>query len=192
MSILLRDQIIRAAELQARPWPNGLGISRNIVVHEDCNGHLAWMISIADLTSDAAFSHFPGGDRIFTLIDGPGCTLSLDGRDALACRPLVPSCFPGDVPTYCTMRGSTGRAFNLVFDRDGFNGQVVVQAVAAGHRLWIPASTTAIHCLDGAAEFDGASLLPGDTALPQGGHWVEAGGSGTTVIAVTVWPRAGA
>lgn len=158
--------IIRGATLEPRPWVNGLGISRNIAQFGEGAGGFGWMIAIADLTGDAAFSHYAGIDRVFTIIEGQGATLTIEGSGPLRCRPFVPASFPGDRPTHCTMDGLPGRAFNLLLDRAGWRGSVTVRSLAAGHAVTLRAA--AVHCLAGALAVGAEALGVGDTALPAG------------------------
>lgn len=189
MSDPIRGTVIRLSDLTPQPWRNGRGINRNIHQHAGAEGRMGWSLSIAELTEDAAFSDFPQADRIFTLIDGHGCTLTLDGMGALDCRPFVPASFPGDVPTHCAMHGRPGRAFNLMHDRGGFTGQVMVRSLAPRHRIGAPPSAVAIHCLTGRLEAAGATLAPGDTLLPQGSAEMLAGDETALALIVQLSAR---
>ena len=181
--------IIRAADLQPRPWPNGLGTTRDAVAqNRDATG-FDWLISIADLVESAAFSHFPDCDRIFTLIEGDGVTLTLDGASAMACRPLVPACFPGDRPTFCTLAQGPGRAFNLFVDRRGFDGQVTICTIAGAHAVHSGEDTVAIFCAAGALHVDGHALEPGDTATGHGPAAILAPSGGAIAIIVEIRTR---
>lgn len=175
--------IIRAADLQPRPWPNGLGITRDIARDasgEDTMGHpFGWLITVADLAVDAAFSHFPDASRIFTLLGGEGVTLSLEGRPALACLPWVPASFPGDVPTHCRMNGGPTRAFNVMTGR-GFEAHVAVRSIAAGHSVHAAGACVAVYCAEGALEIGADRLGLGDTMLHAGG--VGIAGPGVAIL----------
>ena len=162
--------IIRAADLQPRPWPNGLGTTRDITVED------GWLITVADLTGDAAFSHFPGTDRIFTLLGGPGVTLTLEGRSPLPCLPLVPASFPGDVPTHCRMAGGPARAFNVMAERGRAEARVAVRSIAAGHRVHSPSRCVAVFCAEGSLLIGDVRLRPEDTILHAGAVAVEGPG----------------
>ncbi|WP_424814772.1 HutD family protein [Roseococcus sp. YIM B11640] len=181
--------IIRGATLQPRPWANGLGISHNIAQHGDGACGFGWMIATAELSGDAAFSHYPGIDRVFTIIEGQGATLTLEGSGPLRCRPFVPAGFPGDQATHCTMDGIPGRAFNLMLDRAGWRGSVTAQSLAAGHRMSLRA--TAIHCLAGQLAIGEDVLEAGDTMLPADNVTVAAQGAAAMALVVEVAARVG-
>jgi uncharacterized protein len=125
--------IVRAADLKTRSWPNGCGITRDVAAQDRTDQGLEWLISIADLTESAEFSHFPHCDRILTLIEGTGVTLHLLGSAAMLCECLVPARFPGDVPTRCTMHAGPARAFNVFIDRRSCSAQVSVAEIAPSH-----------------------------------------------------------
>jgi hypothetical protein len=176
---------IRAAMLTPRPWPNGLGITRDVAGSE--GEELGWLISIADLTEEAAFSHFPGVDRTFTLIEGAGATLTVDGT-VLPCRPFVPVLFPGDRPTHYLPQGGAARAFNVFAARNAFEARVSVQAVAASHRVAAGEAVLAVHCAEGALAVGDARLEAGDTLLHPGSAPIEAVGAAATAIIVALRP----
>lgn len=181
----MTPSLIRAASLAPRPWPNGLGITRDVAGSEGEGP--GWLISIADLTGEAAFSHFPGVDRIFTLIEGAGATLTVDGI-ILPCRPFVPSLFPGDRPTHYVPESGTARAFNVFAARDAFEALVFVQAIAAGHRVALGAAVLAVYCAEGVLAVGDVRLEAGDTLLHPGIAPVEAIGAAATAILVALRP----
>ena len=176
---------IRAASLTPRPWPNGLGITRDVAGSE--GEGLGWLISIADLTGEAAFSHFPGVDRIFTLIEGAGATLTVDGV-ILPCRPFVPSLFPGDRPTHYVPQGGPARAFNVFAARDAFEARASVQAIAANHRAPVGEAALAVYCAEGVLSVGDARLEAGDTLLHPGTAPIEAVRAAATAIIVAMRP----
>jgi len=168
-------RIIRAADLQPRPWPNGLGITRDIAAQEAGAENPGWLITVADLAGDAAFSHFPRTDRIFTLLGGAGVTLELDGHPPLPCLPWVPASFPGDVPTFCRMAGGAARAFNVMTGR-GHEARVAVRSIAAGHTVRSTPRCTAIFCAEGSLTVGNERLGAGDTMLHPGATAIEGPG----------------
>jgi environmental stress-induced protein Ves len=182
--------IVRAADLRPRPWPNGLGLTRDLAAGNRGEGGFGWLLSIADLTGDAAFSHFAGCDRVFTLIEGTGVTLALEGRAPLPCLPWVPACFPGDLPTHCTMPAGSARAFNLFLDRARYAGQVSVRSIAASHAVPAPSRTVAIFCAEGALEIGAEQLQAGDTLLHSGAATIRAAATGAIAVIVEVTPSA--
>jgi environmental stress-induced protein Ves len=178
--------IIRAGDLQPRPWPNGLGVTREVVTEGRTEAAFGWQIGIADLADEATFSHFPGCDRIFTLIEGPGATLTLEGRGPLPCRPWVPASFPGDVPTHYRPAAGPARAFNVIADREAFEARVAVRSIAASHPLRCGAASVAIFCGEGTLETDGVRLEAGDTMLHPGPASFRAIGQAALAVIVDI------
>jgi environmental stress-induced protein Ves len=178
--------VIRAAALTPRPWPNGLGVTRDVAGQNQRGAQFDWLISVADLTVDAAFSHFPDCDRIFTLIEGGDVTLTLDGTFPMPCRMLIPACFPGDRPTFCTMGGGPARAFNVFVDRGRFNASVAAQTIAANHAIHTGATTAAIFCVGGHLSVGDDRLAPGDTILGTGAALVRAAGAAALALVVEI------
>jgi environmental stress-induced protein Ves len=177
--------IIRGSALQPRPWPNGLGVTRDIT------GGLGaadpgWLLSIADLVQDAAFSHFPGCDRVFTLIEGGGVTLTLEDAFAMPCLPFVPASFPGDRPSFCTMGCPSARAFNLFVDRSRCDGRVAVRTIAAHHTLNTTKLTQAVFCVAGTLRVGGETLAPGDTALQTEAATIRTAGTSAVALIVEI------
>ena len=160
-------RLITAAMLVATPWKNGLGVSRDIASATKPGGGFGWTISIAELERDAAFSHYPEVDRVFTPIAGTAPSLSFAGGPFEPCPLLVPTRFPGDGPT--PRRGpGPGRAFNVFHDCRAFRAAVAVLPLRAGTRLELPdAPVVLLHCLSGGIEA-AAALHPGDSLWSDG------------------------
>jgi environmental stress-induced protein Ves len=174
------SEIIRASALTPRPWPNGLGVTRDVWERRGL------LISIADLSQTATFSHFPDCDRIFTLIEGDTVELQLDGRAAMACLPFLPQAFPGDVPTTCVMPPGLRRAFNVFAPRTGPGAQVLVLRIAEGHRVKLGA-VLAVHCVSGTLAVGTIWLEDGDTAIEPDEDMLEAiGGAALAVLVIRV------
>ncbi len=74
-------RIIPYADLVAKPWKNGGGVTREILVSPEGSGFddFGWRISLADVASDGPFSVFEGVDRTLVLLDGAGIDLTIAG-----------------------------------------------------------------------------------------------------------------
>ncbi|MBB5694638.1 HutD/Ves family protein [Muricoccus pecuniae] len=174
-------RLIRAAGLRPRPWPNGLGTTRDVAEGP------GWLIGIADLGGEAAFSHFPETDRIFTPVAGEGGTLTLEGHP-IPCRPLVPVLFPGDRPAHYVPAGGPGRAFNLFIRRGAGEGRVQACRIAASHGARLPGTVLALFCAEGVLDVGGGRLEAGDTLLHPGATALRAPGGPAAAIIVEWLP----
>lgn len=82
--------VIRFAELEAQPWRNGGGITREIACLPIAASSAAqgasdpgwdWRVSIADVTHAGEFSPFPGMERLLTVIEGDLMVLDVNGLE---------------------------------------------------------------------------------------------------------------
>ncbi len=162
--------MVRAADLQPSPWPNGRGTTRTIASHRAPDGALLWMMGIADLVADAPFSHFPHADRLFTLLSGE-VWLAVEARPSQACLILHPFAFRGDVPTQSRVV-APGQAFNVMWDRRAHLASVLLQRLTRGEALPTPEAPgllKAVHCHTGHLDVGGTALMAGDTVLDPHG-----------------------
>ncbi|WP_454689190.1 HutD/Ves family protein [Achromobacter aloeverae] len=114
-------RLFRLADVPARPWKNGGGVTREIVCWPPGAGleDFLWRISVARIDADGPFSRFEGVDRVIALLDGPGVVLRggfAAGKHALT-RPLAPFAFPGDAAVECELRGGATEDFNVMSRR---------------------------------------------------------------------------
>ena len=174
------------ANLQPMPWRNGLGVTREIA-GKHWEGGLLWQVSVTDLTVDAAFSHYPDCDRVFTPILGdPPPELSIAGGAFELCPLLIPKRFAGDVPTLSRIPAPS-RAFNVVADRRHLAMEITIE-VLAGNGLRLSADVAVVFCHHGAVTVDGLTLAAGDSAVAVGSSEGVAAGTGT-VLAVALRGR---
>lgn len=95
-------KILRAADYRVMPWKNGLGSTTQIAIFPADAGidDFDWRISLAQVTSDGAFSSFAGVDRTLLVLSGGGIDLHSAGQDHVRLtRDAMPHAFAGDVPT---------------------------------------------------------------------------------------------
>ena len=111
------------------PWKNGGGTTTELASSSDQNGALdsfIWRISIANVASDGPFSKFEGYDRILTMITGNGMQLQFkEAEDINVSHPFVPHAFRGEMEIDGTLNDGPIDNFNLIFDREKANGQVI-------------------------------------------------------------------
>lgn len=98
-------QVIRFAQLEAKAWRNGGGVTREIArlpeaaaITTDTSrsgDSWAWRVSIADVTTASNFSRFHGMERVLTVIEGDQMVLKgTAGNKAL--KSTSPSGSPGN------------------------------------------------------------------------------------------------
>ena len=128
--------IIHLADCPPRLWKNGLGRTREIAVQPstaDSTGFL-WRVSIAEVTSAAPFSTFPGIDRVIALLAGAGFSMTLDaGHVHALTTPFVPFAFPGEAAVEVHLVGGPTRDFNLMVRRALARGELQVWREPAVH-----------------------------------------------------------
>lgn len=160
-------RILRANELQPRPWRNGLGVTRELALYPpgaDADDFL-WRCSIAEVVGPAPFSLFPGIDRIIVLLDGAGFRMTLDGARVHALTtPCAPFAFPGEAQVAVALAGGPTRDFNLMLRRGHAAGEVEVWHDAAARTA--PPDLVLLHLVRGQARTPDGDLGPGDSWLP--------------------------
>ena len=156
-------RIIRKADLKEGRWRNGMGVSWDIASEPPGGEDFGWRFAMARIDADVPFSHYPGVDRIFTLIEGNGLDLDLMGRPALAVDHLyVPHPYPCDVETFCRLRNGPCRALNLFVKRGRWTANADIISSNAGIDHPGP---LLVFVLKGRAGMNGAALGEGDTAI---------------------------
>jgi uncharacterized protein len=124
-----------------------------------------WRFAIARIDGDVPFSHYPGVDRVFTLIEGQGLDLEFEGRNTLAVdRLFVPHFYPCDVPTFCRLRSGPCRALNLFLKRGQWRAEVDI--LSSNAEITHPGRIL-LFALDGASEANGVRLEQGDAAVTE-------------------------
>jgi len=185
----MRWTVIRGESLQKTPWRNGHGTSRNVVTRLARDGSLAWQVGIAELVTDAPFSHYPHCDRIFTPVAGdPPVELSFQDGPFEPCPLLVPKRFRGEWATRCRVP-APGQVFNAVVDRRHYAADVAVLRLEAGDTIEAPdAPEVVVHCVSGELAAAGEVLAPGDSLLGPGPASPGAAAADATVIVVAIRP----
>ncbi|GBQ81217.1 hypothetical protein AA13595_0561 [Gluconacetobacter johannae DSM 13595] len=93
----------------SRLWKNGGGLTKVIADHAD------WRLSVADISRDGAFSHFPGIVRHIALLEGAGARLSLsDGTKRDIAGTGDAHTFSGDLSADVALVSGPVRVVNLM------------------------------------------------------------------------------
>ncbi|MCA3572803.1 MAG: HutD family protein [Aestuariivirga sp.] len=156
-------KIIRKEEYREGRWRNGMGVSWDIAADVASGDDFGWRFALARIDADVPFSAYPGVDRVFTLIEGGGLALDLEGGPTLVVDRLhVPHPFPGDVAVRCRLRAGPCRALNLFTRRDSWSATADVLSSGAEIAHDGP---ILLFALSGAADVNGAALGQGDAAV---------------------------
>jgi environmental stress-induced protein Ves len=142
--------VVRWGDLPPEPWANGGGTTRTVARFPDRgDGPSSWRVSIADIDTDGPFSTFPGLERTFVLIDGPGVRLTVDGvRHGLRRGDRLR--FSGEQQTACRLDGGPARALNVMTRRDVVHADVELLHDATATGVEAAAGTTVLLlCLSG-------------------------------------------
>lgn len=160
-------KLVRFSDLREGRWRNGMGVSWDIVSEpSDAGaGDFGWRFAIARIDSDVPFSHYPGTDRIFTLIEGNGLDLDFAGQESLAVHhPFVPHPYPCDVDTFCRLRDGPCRALNLFLKRGTWTAAV---DIISSNAVIDHPGPTLFFVLKGSATVNGETLKGGDALIDE-------------------------
>ena len=133
----MKALVVRLADASSLPWRNGGGVTREL---------LAWptpdrwriRISVADIATDGPFSAFPDVQRWFTVLQGGGVALAIDGAEQVCRVGDAPLCFSGESSAVCRLLAGPNRDLNFMLR----NADGTMQRVIA-NRPWMPRSS---HC----------------------------------------------
>jgi len=139
--------ILRAANYPRMPWKNGGGSTEEIT--RDAGTGLegfGWRLSIADIAESGGFSTFAGYERIITVLQGGGMTLTVDGRATRPLHPLDPFAFSGESHVHCTLLGGPIRDFNLIYSPLRYRARL--QWMTGEQRFFSEAGTVLVFSAD--------------------------------------------
>lgn len=166
-------RILRFDDSRRQPWANGAGSTRELIQWPGDGQPWQWRLSIADVDRDAPFSTFPGVDRILVLLSGDGLALRFAGSDGASPReerldtPHAFARFPGEAALSGGPIAGPTTDFNLMWQRDRFDGELWVRPMVGSIRLFAsPGETWILHAAAGHVEGDdGLRLETGDTLV---------------------------
>jgi uncharacterized protein len=137
-------RILRSADYLARPWKNGGGTTRDIVVSPPGASldDFDWRLSLAQVDRDGPFSRFDDVDRTLVLLDGAMKLQDRNGRIELVRH--EPVTFEGERTVEALLAGGSTLDFN-VMTRRGRVRHAVRRELFSGHaHLEARAGTTII------------------------------------------------
>lgn len=169
--------VIPASHYRRERWRNQLGWTREIYrsgpdgTGEDAGQDWDWRLSIAEIECDAAFSPFPGIDRVLVLLSGNGLRLRFDDGETVELQP------PHDKHRFAGERAVSGELvdgathdFNLMWRRDRVAAELWHRPLVGPMVIFVESGEYwAVHVIAGHARFADdsglAALQMGDTAI---------------------------
>ncbi|HWJ76162.1 MAG TPA: HutD family protein [Kaistia sp.] len=117
------------------PWKNGGGETMQVAIAPPGGAidDFDWRISLAAVTSDGAFSSFPGIDRTLCLVAGAGIDLCVDETSVSIRAPDGHHSFRGEAACFARLSGGPIVDLNIMTRRAVFTHRVV--GVGEGSRL---------------------------------------------------------
>lgn len=109
----MTHRLLRTLDAPAQRWRNGGGTTRELLAWPAA-GDWQVRISVADIEADGPFSAFPDVERWFTVLQGTGVELTVDGRVHRLQRGDAPLRFGGAAETACRLIDGPTRDLNLM------------------------------------------------------------------------------
>jgi environmental stress-induced protein Ves len=167
-------QTLRSSDYRRMPWKNGAGETIEIAVSPASAGFddLDWRISMAAVSSDGAFSVFPGLDRTLCILRGDGLGLEVDGAPEVELTSASPPfAFPADVPVHARLLGEPVADLNVMTRRGTHAHGVQRLDVRTAQRVTTEADVVVIFCHSGHLLLESsngqATLAPLDCAIDR-------------------------
>lgn len=123
--------LVNLADVVPSAWHNGAGSTRELLAWPVA-GNWVWRLSVAEITHNAAFSHYPGIDRWISVLGGDrataGVRLKLSEHGQAAAHELTPAsepfAFDGAQQVDCELLDGHTQDFNLMVRRGRASGQL--------------------------------------------------------------------
>lgn len=134
---MTRTTLLRATDYPSAPWKNGGGTTQEIA--RDAGQALddfGWRLSLADVQSSGDFSVFAGYQRIITVLQGAGMSLTIDGQPSRALQVSDPLAFRGDSLVSSTLLDGPIRDFNLIYHPQRYSARLHWLDVRQPQRLF--------------------------------------------------------
>lgn len=162
-------RILRNSDYPSRPWKNGGGTTRDILVAPPGASldDFDWRLSLAQVDRDGPFSRFDNVDRTLVLLSGAMTLHEPDRRISLIRGEPVE--FPGERAIDATLSGGSTLDFNVMTRRG--RAQHTVRREVFSTRATLAAShgsTIVLFALESGLRVEGESLDAYDAALIDG------------------------
>ena len=104
---------VSLADVAAKPWRNGGGVTRELVAWPP-EGEWQWRMSVAEVEANGPFSRFEGVQRWFAVLRGAGVALDIAGAHHTLIADSAPLAFDGAAPADCQLLNGSTQDFNLM------------------------------------------------------------------------------
>lgn len=175
-------QLIDLARIAPQPWKNGAGLTRELAVHPTgaTPDNFEWRLSVAEISSDAPFSAFPGIDRCIVLLRGAGMLLRSPSGivERRLTTPGDPFHFAGDDTVSAQLIDGPSIDLNVMVRRGRFRTDV---KTITAETAYASAAAGLLMCLSGSWRCAGDATvaepmqallwrhaMPADRVLPLG------------------------
>ncbi len=113
MSSLQGWNLVPLQDVQATPWRNGDGMTRELLAWP-AQGEWRVRMSVAEVAHSGPFSRFEDVQRWFAVLRGAGVRLVLGGKAHELTTASEPFAFDGGIATDCQLLGGATQDFNLM------------------------------------------------------------------------------
>ena len=188
----MRFDLLTPEDYVQVPWKNGRGLTSEGAREPHHGEEFDWRVSMAGISEDGPFSHFPGYNRVIVALDGAGFSLvhaELDRTVLLGS--LEPYEFSGDWATDCQLRGGPVRDFNVITARTRASARVEVASGTRLHHFDCRGRVILAYCVRGALVVEPttrvhAFVVAGETLRVDGADHVIVSGEDQEAAAILV------
>jgi environmental stress-induced protein Ves len=164
-----------------QPWRNGGGTARDLMVWPPGAAADAWLlrVSVAAITRDGPFSAYPGIERWFAVVEGPGVVLGLPDAEHTLRTGDSPLRFDGEAAPACRLLDGPTEDLNFMVRRTAGRGTLLCAQPAQDGpapgtwRGFFTAHATAMQAGTASLEVPAGTLLWADAADTDRWHWAD-------------------
>lgn len=123
-----------ASQFTRMPWKNGGGVTHEIFRFPEGSEPWHWRISVAEVSSNGAFSAFPGCTRSLTLLSGEGMKLDFIDHSVELLPPYSSLVFSGEEKIFAKLINGPTTDFNAIWQTGKVS--IAVERRAMMGSLW--------------------------------------------------------
>lgn len=115
---------ITKEQFKVMPWKNGGGITTELFRLPENGSDFDVRLSVADVSQNGPFSHFPEIDRWLCTTHGDGIHLKFSDKEVILKNGDRPFFFKGEDEIFCRLINSQVRDFNVMLKRDHYEAVI--------------------------------------------------------------------